>query len=145
EAERLGIPNLKVGFNKVFGYYIEITHGHRAIELPGDYVRKQTTKNAERYVTAELKQFETRVLEAEETAQKLEYELFEALRGRVAAETPRVMRTAELVAELDVAVGLALVAKERGYCRPVVDDSLALEIEDGRHPVIEVTHQAGTF
>jgi len=145
EAQRLGIANLKVGFNKVFGYYIEITHGNKGVEVPGDYVRKQTTKNAERYITDELKTFETKVLKADETSRELEYDLFCALRDRTAAQVERLQRTASAVAELDVFAGLAAVARERDYHRPVVDDSRDLVIEDGRHPVIEATHAAGTF
>ncbi|MBK8979209.1 MAG: DNA mismatch repair protein MutS [Planctomycetes bacterium] len=145
ESARLGIGNLRVGFNRVFGYYIEITHGNRDVPLPPDYVRKQTTKNAERYVTDELKTFETKVLKAEETSKQLEYDLFDALRQRVAAQVERLQATAAIVAELDVLVGLAVVAKNRGYCRPLVDDGRTLRIEDGRHPVIEATHAAGTF
>jgi len=146
EIERTGIAGLKVGFNRVFGYYIEITHaGARGGEIPSDYHRKQTTKNAERYVTDELKTFETKVLQAEERSKALEYDLFLALRERVAKATARLQDTAGSVAELDCLLSLALVAKERGYCRPVVDDSRVLSVEDGRHPVIEATHAAGTF
>ncbi|MHC5064791.1 MAG: DNA mismatch repair protein MutS [Planctomycetota bacterium] len=145
EAERLGIPNLKVGYNKVFGYYIEVTHGNRDAEIPESYVRKQTTKNAERYITEELKSFETRVLKSEDRAKDLEYELFCELREWVAERTERLQRTAELVAELDVLVGLASTARSRSYCRPEVDESLALCIKDGRHPVLEATHAAGSF
>ncbi len=145
EAERLGIGNLKVGFNKVFGYYIEITHGNRNVEVPAEYARKQTTKNAERYITDELKEFESKVLTAEDRAKALEFDLFDALRNRIAAQLDRLQRTADLVAELDVLVGLAVVAKERDYCRPKVDDSRTLSIQDGRHPVIEATHAHGTF
>jgi DNA mismatch repair protein MutS len=144
-VERTGIPSLKVGFNKVFGYYIEITHTHREVALPPEFVRKQTTKNAERYVTDALRTFETKVLKAEENGKALEYELFTALREQVAAAVPRLQRTAQAVAELDALAGLATVARERDYCRPVVDDSLLLRIEDGRHPVIEATHAAGSF
>jgi DNA mismatch repair protein MutS len=145
EAERLGIANLKVGFNKVFGYYIEITHGNRGVEVPAEYSRKQTTKNAERYVTDELKEFESKALTAEDRAKTLEFELFDALRCQIAEQLFRLQRTADLVAELDVLVGLAVVAKERDYCRPRVDDSRTLSIQDGRHPVIEATHAHGTF
>ena len=137
--------NLKIGFNKVFGYYIEITHGNRDVPVPEEYVRKQTTKNAERYITDELKTFETKVLKADENARNLEYDLFLELRDAVAAETPRLQETANRIAQLDVFVGLALVARENNYCLPVVDDSRVLEIEEGRHPVLEVTHARGTF
>ncbi|MEE9125830.1 MAG: DNA mismatch repair protein MutS, partial [Planctomycetota bacterium] len=148
EIQRTGISKLKIGFNKVFGYYIEITHaGHaeHAGELPTDYIRKQTTKNAERYITEELKAFETKVLSSEENACNREHELFLALRERVAEETERLQNTAARVAELDVLCGLAGVAKERAYCCPVVDDSRLLHIQNGRHPVLEATHPPGTF
>jgi DNA mismatch repair protein MutS len=143
--EQTGVPSLKVGFNKVFGYYIEVTHAHRAAALPADFARKQTTKNAERYVTDELRTFETRILKAEENARSLEYELFGALRTRVAAEAGRLLTSAAVVAELDCLASLARVARDRGYCRPEVDESRRLRIEDGRHPVLETTHAAGTF
>ena len=145
ESERTGVPNLKIGFNKVFGYYIEITAANKNAELPMEYVRKQTTKNAERYITEELKEFETKVLKSDENARNLEYDIFIALRDEVGAETERLQKTANLVAQLDVFVGLAVVARENNYCLPVVDDSTAIEIVDGRHPVIEVTHAKGTF
>ncbi|HEX5051552.1 MAG TPA: DNA mismatch repair protein MutS [Planctomycetota bacterium] len=144
-AERTGIPSLKVGFNKVFGYYIEITHTHRETPLPGEFVRKQTTKNAERYVTDELRTFEHKILKAEENSRTLEYDLFCALRDRVASELPRLQATAAAVADLDACAALATVARDRHYCRPTVDDSLQLRIEDGRHPVIEATHAAASF
>src|SRR5690606_37899195 len=121
EIERTGIQNLKVGFNRVFGYYIELTHaGSKGVTLPPDYHRKQTTKNAERYVTDELKAFENKVLRAEERSKALEYELFVALRERVAAATARLLDTATRVAELDVFAGLAALAQERGYRKPLV-------------------------
>jgi len=145
EAERTGIANLKIGFNKVFGYYIEITHGNSGVPVPDSYVRKQTTKNAERYITDELKSFETKVLKSEELSRELEYDLFCQLRDRVAAQTARLQATAKIVAELDVFTSLAVVARERDYHRPVVDDSRVLRIEDGRHPVIEATHLEGSF
>ena len=145
EAERLKIPNLKIGFNRVFGYYIEITAAHSDTTLPADYVRKQTTKNSERYITEELKDFETRILKADEHARNLEHEIFLALRDDVGAETERLQTTADLVAQLDVYVGLATVARENNYCHPIVEDSRVFEIRDGRHPVIEATHAQGTF
>ncbi len=144
-GERTGIPSLKIGFNKVFGYYIEITHTHREVALPADFQRKQTTKNAERYVTDELRAFESKVLKADENSRALEYDLFVALRTRVAAEVDRLLATAAAVAELDACASLAAVARDRNYCRPVVDDSRTLRIEDGRHPVLEATHAVGTF
>ncbi|MEI6129070.1 MAG: DNA mismatch repair protein MutS [Planctomycetota bacterium] len=144
-CERTGIHSLKIGFNRVFGYYIEVTHTHKEVALPPEFVRKQTTKNAERYITDELRTFETKILRAEENSKALEYELFCALRKEITAHTARLQSTAQLVAELDCYGGLAQVAGERNYCRPEVDDSLTLRIEDGRHPVIEATHAVGTF
>lgn len=145
EAKRLGIANLKVGFNRVFGYYIEITAANQHAEIPADYVRKQTTKNAERYITDDLKTFETKVLKADETARDLEYDIFLKLRESIAKETPRLQDSASRIAVLDVYVSLATVAKDRNYCQPVVDESRVLEIRDGRHPVIEATIAQGTF
>jgi DNA mismatch repair protein MutS len=144
-VERTGVPSLKVGFNRVFGYYIEVTHTHRDVALPPDFQRKQTTRNAERYVTDDLRTFESKVLKAEENGKALEYELFQALREKVAAAIAPLQATAQAVAELDACMSLATVARERDYCRPEVDDSLTLRIEDGRHPVLEATHAAGSF
>ncbi len=144
-VERTGIPSLKVGFNKVFGYYIEVTHTHKEVVLPPEFVRKQTTKNAERYVTDALRTFESKVLKAEDNSKALEYELFCALRTEVAGAVARLQRTAAVVAELDVYLAFAHVAHDRGYCRPELDDTLTLRIEDGRHPVLEATHAAGAF
>jgi DNA mismatch repair protein MutS len=145
EVERTGIDNLRVGFNSVFGYYIEVTHGNRHVELPREYVRKQTTKGAERYVTDELKAFESKALHSEELARDREYELFYRLRERAALQCPRLVETARAVAELDCLQGLATVAAERDFHRPLLDESRALQITSGRHPVLEATHAAGTF
>src|SRR4029077_2241589 len=112
EVERTGINSLKVGFNKVFGYYIEITHTH-AQKIPADYQRKQTLKNAERYITPELKEYEEKVLSAEDKSQQREYELFHALRERVAGLTGCLQQTAEVLATLDVLAGLAELAAAR--------------------------------
>lgn len=136
ESERTGIAQLKVGFNRVFGYYIEISHANRD-RVPPDYVRKQTIKNAERYITDELKQHETEVLTAEERAKDLEYELFEQIRERVAAWIEPLQRVADAVAQIDVLSGLAQLAAERDYCRPEIVNESVLEIADGRHPVLE--------
>lgn len=141
ESERTGIPNLKIGFNKVFGYYLEITHSYRD-SVPEDYIRKQTLKNAERYITPELKEYEGKVLGAEERVTDLEYEIFIALRNAAAVELPRLLVTAAAIAELDVYVGLAAVAVERRYVRPEIieteaADPIALQIAEGRHPVVE--------
>ena len=143
--EQTGISTLKVGFNRVFGYYIEVTHTHSGATLPDDFVRKQTTKNAERYVTDELRELETKILKAEENSKALEYELFNALRELVARSVDRLQATAQAVADVDACCSLATVAIERDYCRPTLDDSTALKLEDARHPVLEATHAAGSF
>ncbi len=139
------IPSLKVGYNKVFGYYIEITHAHASKEVPKGYVRKQTLKNAERYVTPELQEHEDKVLGAQEKIEQIEYELFLALREQVAAQTGRLLQSAEVLAALDVLAGLAELAAARQYCRPELDDGPVLEVREGRHPVLDQTLPAGTF
>jgi DNA mismatch repair protein MutS len=144
EITRTGISSLKVGFNKVFGYYIEITHAH-AKKIPSDYQRKQTLKNAERYITPELKEHEEKVLTAEEKIYQREYELFVMLRDRVAAQTTRLIQTAEVLATLDVLAALAELAASRQYCRPELCEESILEIRDGRHPVLDQTLPPGTF
>ena len=144
-VEQTGINTLKVGFNRVFGYYIEITHTHSGVDLPAEFARKQTTKNAERYVTDELRELETKILKAEDNSKALEYYLFSALRDQVAAAVDRLQATAHAVADVDVCCSLATVAIERDYCRPQLDDSRTLKIDDGRHPVLEATHAAGSF
>lgn len=144
QITRTGIPSLKVGFNQVFGYYIEITHAH-AKKVPEDYQRRQTLKNAERYVTPELKEYEEKVLSAQEKIQQLEFELFTALRDQVARQTGRLLQTAEVLAILDVLAGLADLAESRRYCRPRLSDEPVLAIRAGRHPVLEQTLPPGTF
>ena len=144
EITRTGIGSLKVGFNKVFGYYIEITHTHAA-KIPSDYQRKQTLKNAERYITPELKEYEEKVLSAEEKSQQREYELFLALRDQVAAETQRLLQTGEVLAQLDVLASLAELAVSRQYVRPGLRDEPVLAIKDGRHPVLDQSLPPGTF
>lgn len=136
EVERTGIPSLKVGFNKVFGYYIEITNTHKK-RVPEDYIRKQTLVNSERYITPELKEYEEKILTAEEKISSLESELFNEVRMVLAEETPAMQLNASLLAMLDCFCSLAEVAWRYGYTRPEVDDSLVLQIEDGRHPVVE--------
>src|SRR5207237_1989388 len=111
------LPSLKVGFNQVFGYYIEITHTHAA-KIPADYQRKQTLKNAERYITPELKQHEEEVVTAEQKIFQREHELFQQLRDQVAAQTSRLLQTAEVLARLDVLASLAELAATRDYNRP---------------------------
>ncbi len=144
EIARTGISSLKVGFNRVFGYYIEITNVH-AKKIPPDYQRKQTLKNAERFITPELKEYEEKVLTAEEKIHQREYDLFVALRDRVAAQTNRLLQTAEVLATLDVLTSLAELAASRQYCRPELCDEPILEIIDGRHPVLEQILSPGTF
>jgi DNA mismatch repair protein MutS len=144
EITRTGIPSLKVGFNQVFGYYIEITHVHQS-KVPADYQRKQTLKNAERYITPELKEYEEKVLTAEDKIRQREYELFLQLRDKVAAQTGRLLQTAEVLATLDVLLGLAELAVARQYCRPELADEPVLSIADGRHPVLDQTLPPGTF
>jgi len=136
ERERTGIGSLRVRFNRVFGYAIEISNVHAA-KVPSDYIRRQTLVGAERYVTADLKEYESRVLGAEERIARLEFELFTDVRAQVAAHAEDLLRTARAVGLLDVLAGLAELAHERGHVRPEVDDGLGLEIVDGRHPVLE--------
>jgi DNA mismatch repair protein MutS len=136
ERERSGIPSLKVGFNKVFGYYIEITHAHRE-RIPTDYERRQTLTGAERYVTPELKEYEAKVLGAEERIAGREAEVMTALRRRVAAAIGRVQTSTVFLAELDVAAALADVAERERYVRPEVTSGFTLQLESSRHPVVE--------
>src|SRR6478672_4042344 len=136
ERERTGIPSLKVGFNKVFGYYLEITNAHSA-KVPADYERRQTLASAERYVTPELKEYESRVLGAEERMAVREAELFGALRAAVGQAIGRVQRTARVLARLDVWTALAERAVIGRYVRPEVHDGYALVLRESRHPVIE--------
>jgi len=144
EVARTGIAHLKVGFNSVFGYFIEIPRGQLA-QVPPTYVRKQTVKNAERYITPELKEFEGKVLRAEERAVELEYEIFVALRDELARHTERLLATARAIAELDTLAALAQRAAERRYVRPDVDDGDTIEIVEGRHPVIEASPACDSF
>ncbi|MSQ92944.1 MAG: DNA mismatch repair protein MutS [Gemmataceae bacterium] len=144
EITRTGINSLKVGFNQVFGYYIEITHVHTA-KVPADYQRKQTLKNAERYITPELKEYEEKVLSAEEKSQAREYEIFLGLRDQVAAQTHRLLQTGEVLAQLDVLAALADLAVSRQYVRPSLSDEPILLIKEGRHPVLDQTLPPGTF
>ena len=144
EAERIGIASLKVGYNRVFGYYIEITHAQAAgATIPDDYVRKQTLTSAERYISSELKELESSILTADERSRALEAELFADLRTKSAEHGEGLRSLARAVARLDVLCGFAAIADERGWARPVVDDGDVIDIHDGRHPVIEMTMPAG--
>ena len=136
ERARTGISSLKIRFNKVFGYSIEITKSNLSA-VPDDYIRRQTLANAERFITEELKNYEEKVLGAEDRICDLEYSLFQGIREQVAAEGGRIARTADGLATLDVLISLAVVADERSYCKPLVNDSDVIDIKDGRHPVIE--------
>jgi DNA mismatch repair protein MutS len=136
ERARTGISSLRVRFNRVFGYGIEVTHA-QAARVPAEYVRRQTLTGAERYVTPELKEYEAKALGADERRRRLEYELFEAVRARVAAQAAELLTTARALARLDVFASLADVAHARGHVRPVVEAGDALTIVDGRHPVLE--------
>ncbi|MFQ5893093.1 MAG: DNA mismatch repair protein MutS, partial [Nitrospinota bacterium] len=136
ERGRVGIPTLKVGYNKVFGYYLEVTKKYHD-RIPDHYIRKQTLVGAERYITLELKEYEAKVLGAEERAKALEYELFVRTREAVKAETVRLQRAARRVALLDVVGGLAEVAVACNYVRPTLTDEETIAIADGRHPVLE--------
>jgi DNA mismatch repair protein MutS len=144
EIARTGIPSLKVGFNQVHGYFIEVTHTH-INKIPADYQRRQTLKNAERYVTPSLKEYEEKVLSAQEKIYQREYELFIELRDRVAAQTPRLLAAAEVLATLDVLLSFADLAADRRYCRPELVEEPILYIVDGRHPVLDQTLPPGTF
>lgn len=136
ERERSGIKSLKVGYNKVFGYYIEITHSNTSL-VPQEYIRKQTLVNAERYITPELKEYETLVLNAEDRIREIEERIFKEVCASLAGSSARLLSTARAVAELDVLAGLAEAAVRGGYCCPQVVDGDALEIQQGRHPVVE--------
>ena len=136
EKERTGISTLKVRFNKVFGYYIEVSKGQIS-RVPEDYQRKQTLANAERYITPALKEYEDKVLGAEDRIVELEYDLFQQVRQQVAAQGRRIQQTADALATLDVLCSLADLAHDRRYVAPQVEESLELTIIEGRHPVIE--------
>lgn len=144
ERERSGIASLKVRYNKVFGYYIEITRANLA-RVPGDYIRKQTTVNAERFVTTELAEYEAKVLGAEERRIELELSLFESLRQALSPHGDRLLHVAHRVAQLDGLAGLAELAHRHGYVRPEMTSELRTVIEDGRHPVVEQVAERGRF
>ena len=136
ERERTGIKNLRVRYNKVFGYYIEVTNSFLD-KVPADYIRKQTLTNAERFITDELKQLENRLLTAKDRAFQLEYEIFNSIRETVAAAANRVRTTAAAIARLDTMCSMAQVAIENNYCRPLVNNDGVISIKCGSHPVVE--------
>jgi DNA mismatch repair protein MutS len=144
ERETTGIPNLKVGYNRVFGYYIEVTRSHQD-KIPQHYMRKQTLVNAERYITEDLKEYELKVLNAQETMLALEEEIFNRLRTKLLDIIPRIQATAAALATIDVLTALAEVAVLKGYCRPRVQDRDEIRIIEGRHPVVETFDQRETY
>ncbi len=139
-----GIPKLKIGYNHVFGYYIEVSNSYKSM-VPDSYVRKQTLTGSERYITEELKALESKILGAHERLIALEHQLFAELLGGIAQELARIQQTAGAVAQLDALASLAQVAADNNYCRPVVDDSDVLQITQGRHPVVEQMLKGAPF
>ena len=144
EREKTGIKGLKVGFNKVFGYFIEVTKSNLSM-VPQTYIRKQTLTNAERYVTEELKNLENQILGAEEKVVNLEYNAFVHVRDEIESQVQRLQKTSNIVATLDVLTSFAIVAEDMNYVKPVVDNDGIIDIKDGRHPVIEKISQSGEF
>jgi len=143
EKKRTGINTLRVGFNKIFGFYIEISKAAaRDKELPEDYIRKQTLVNSERYISQELKEYEQMVMGAEEKIKKIEYELFIEIRDKIKKDIKRIMRTSKAIATLDVLLSLASVAVKYGYNRPMIYDGDTIEIIEGRHPVVEIVNNS---
>ncbi len=136
ERERTGIKNLKVRYNKVFGYYIEVTNSYKDL-IPEDYIRKQTLVNSERYITDELKRLEAQVLGARERSAQMEFEIFDALRKEVAAQLQRIQSSADALAVIDTFCSLAETAAQNNYCRPTLNTEGKIHIIDGRHPVVE--------
>lgn len=136
EREKTGIKNLRIKYNKVFGYYLEVTNSYKDM-VPDYYIRKQTLTGAERYITPELKELEDTILGSEDRLTSLEYELFKAVRDHIGENVSRIQRTAKAVAQIDVFASLALVASRNNYCRPKVNESGIIDIKNGRHPVVE--------
>ena len=136
EKEKTGIKNLKIKYNKVFGYYLEVTNSFKDM-VPDYFIRKQTLTNAERFITPELKELEDTILGSEDRLTSLEYELFKAIRDHLADNVARIQKTAKAIAKIDVFASLALVASENNYCKPKINESGILDIKNGRHPVVE--------
>ncbi len=145
EKEKSGIAKLKIGFNKVFGYYLEVSKAQLLNGVPDYFIRKQTLVNAERFITPELKEFEAKVLSAQEKRVELEHQLFSEIRSQVAQQSPRILKTAALLARLDYYTCLAEAARRNNYRRPKIDDRDEIIIKEGRHPVIEKSLPAGRF
>ena len=144
EKEKTGIKNLKIGFNKVFGYFLEVTKSNLDL-VPDTYIRKQTLTNAERYITEELKNLENQILGAEEKVVVLEYEAFTKIREEISKNIVRLQKTSEIVSTLDVLTSFSQVAEDMNYCMPEVNSEGTINIENGRHPVIEKMLGAGSF
>ena len=144
EKEATGIKNLKVGYNKVFGYYFEVTKSYLA-QVPDRYIRKQTLTGAERYITEELKDLEEKTIGAQEKLIDLEYKVFQEVRANISSQIQRIQKTANVVATLDVIASFATVALDLNYCLPIVDNSGEINIKEGRHPVIEKMLPSGSF
>ena len=136
EREKTGIKNLRVGFNKVFGYFFEVTKSYQNL-VPDRFIRKQTLANCERYITEELNELESKILGAEEKVVDLEYKAFIEIRNKIAANIERLQKASNIIATLDVLTAFSIVAEDMNYCKPVVDNSGAINIKEGRHPVIE--------
>lgn len=145
EREETEIKSLKVGYNKVFGYYIEISKANYNLIPEGRYIRKQTLANAERYITPELKEMEDKILGAEEKLINIEYKIFCDIRDKISREIDRMKQTAKIISELDCLCSLAVVALENNYCKPRINREDALEIKEGRHPVVEKMISSGAF
>ena len=142
EIERTGIPSLKIGFNNVFGYYLEVRNTHKDI-VPQEWIRKQTLVNAERYITEELKEYEQKILGAEERIYALEVQIYGELVSKIQANIALIQKNCRILARLDVLVGFADLAQTHRYCRPKMNDSKVIDIKQGRHPVIETMMPAG--
>ena len=142
EIERTGISSLKIGFNNVFGFYLEVRNSHKE-SVPQEWVRKQTLVNAERYITEELKEYEQKILGAEERIYAIEAQIYADLVGRIQSNISLIQRNCRVLARLDVLSGFAALAVENNYCRPQINDSQVIDIKQGRHPVIETMMRAG--
>jgi DNA mismatch repair protein MutS len=143
-CDSTGIPSLKVGFTKVFGYYLEVTNTHKD-KVPDNFIRKQTLKNAERYITPELKEYEEKVLTADEQASTCELEIFDGLREFARSQIARLKTNASIIATLDTLCGLAQLAAEQNYCQPKMVTDSTLNIVEGRHPVLDIMQPLGAF
>ncbi|HHY13467.1 MAG TPA: DNA mismatch repair protein MutS, partial [Thermoanaerobacterales bacterium] len=144
EKEKTGIRSLKIGFNKVFGYYIDVTKSNLSL-VPDRYIRKQTLVNSERYITAELKELEAKILGAEEKIEVIEYNLFTSIRDTITMHIERIQKTAKIIAVLDVLTSFAEISGLNNYTKPQIIDNGEIEIKNGRHPVVELVLQDEFF